>query len=358
MNQYLGEAHLVRAYYYLNLVLRYAKAYNATTADADLGVPLVTSFDLNELPKRASLKESYTLILDDITKAKTLLSGVNGVAGSNKFTIDAVFALEARAKLYMGDLEGAKNAAETVLKGGKYKLFNTDAGVKSIWAVDATQETILQLFASKIERPNQNSIYYGYEANSKTYRPNFVPSQWVIDSYSAGDFRKAAYFKEVKIYKSGKEHTGTIVNKYPGNPVLINSEIDNHNAPKVFRVAELYLISAEASVVSDPANALARLNELRVARGLSALSGLSGTALMNEVKAERFRELAFEGFRLDDLKRWNEGMTRKSPQSTDFLETGVGYINLSIPAGHDKFVWGIPSYEITLNSNLSQNKGW
>ena len=358
LNQYLGDAYAVRAYYYLNLVLRYSKAYNASTAATDLGVPLVLKFDLKETPKRASVKETYDQILSDINQAKTLLANVNGSAGAIKFTIDAVYALEARVKLYMNDFAGAAEAAEKVIKADKYKLYNTAEDVQSIWATDKTQETIFQLFSNLVERPNTNDSYYNYEASTDTYRSYYIPSQWVLDMYDAKDFRKAAYFKEVDLYQQGKKHKAFIVNKYPGNPALVTSKAENHNTPKVFRIAELYLISAESNATTNATLALTRLNDLREARGLAKLSNLSGATLLNEIKNERLRELAFEGFRLDDLKRWNEGFERKAPQGTDFLQTGAGYINLKKEKGDDKFVWGIPSYEITLNSNLEQNKGW
>ncbi|WP_149913597.1 RagB/SusD family nutrient uptake outer membrane protein [Sphingobacterium cavernae] len=358
LNQYLGDAYAIRAYYYLNLVLRYSKAYNANTAATDLGVPLVLTFDLKESPKRASVKETYDQILSDINQSKTLLANVNGSVGATKFTIDAVYALEARVKLYMNDLPGAAEAAEKVIKTDKYKLYTTAEDVKSIWATDKTQETIFQLFASLNERPNTNDSYYNYEASTDTYRSYFIPSKWVLDMYDAIDFRKNAYFKEVDLYQQGKKYKAFIVNKYPGNPTLVSSKAENHNAPKVFRVAELYLISAEANATVNSTLALTRLNALREARGLARLNNLSGAALLTEIKNERLRELAFEGFRLDDLKRWNEGFERRSPQGTDFLQTGSGYINLKKEKGDEKFVWGIPSYDITLNSNLEQNKGW
>lgn len=358
LNQYLGDAHIARAYYYLNLVLRYSKAYDASTATTDLGVPLVLTFDLKEMPNRASVQDTYNQILSDINQAKTLLANVNGSAGAVKFTIDAVYALEARVKLYMNDFAGAGEAAEQVIKTDKYKLYNTAEGVESIWATDQTQETILQLFANLNERPNTNDSYYNYEASTDTYRSYFIPSEWVLDMYDDNDFRKDTYFKEVDLYQQGEKHKAFIVNKYPGNPALVTSKAENHNAPKVFRVAELYLISAEANVTANPSLALTRLNDLRTSRGLSALTNLSGAALLGEIKNERLRELAFEGFRLDDLKRWNEGFERRAPQGTDFLQTGAGYINLKKEKGDDKFVWGIPSYDITLNSNLEQNKGW
>ena len=41
LNKYKGDAYLARAYYYSELVLRFAKAYDKATAATDLGVPLV-----------------------------------------------------------------------------------------------------------------------------------------------------------------------------------------------------------------------------------------------------------------------------------------------------------------------------
>ncbi|MBE8713134.1 RagB/SusD family nutrient uptake outer membrane protein [Sphingobacterium hungaricum] len=65
-----------------------------------------------------------------------------------------------------------------------------------------------------------------------------------------------------------------------------------------------------------------------------------------------------EGFRLDDLKRWNQGFTRRYPQNLQLLETGEGYVSKTVTSNDNKFVWGIPGYEITLNQNVVQNPGW
>ncbi len=161
----------------------------------------------------------------------------------------------------MNDLVGAAEAAEKVINTNKYKLYSTAEDVKSIWATDKTQETILLLFSSLNERPNTNDSYYNYEASTDTYRSYFIPSKWVLDMYDNNDFRKNVYFKEVDLYQQGKKHKAFIVNKYLGNPTLVSSKTENHNAPKVFRVAELYLISAEANVTSNATLALTRLNE-------------------------------------------------------------------------------------------------
>jgi hypothetical protein len=134
-------------------------------------------------------------------------------------------------------------------------------------------------------------------------------------------------------------------------------------APKFLRIAEMYLISAEAAARSGDAtllvDGLTKLNTLRAARGLTTpLASLTSDALFAEVKEERFLELAFEGFRLWDLKRWHEGFTRSAPQNTNFLTVGTGFTTLTIPADQPKFVWGIPSNDININPNLRQNTGW
>jgi starch-binding outer membrane protein, SusD/RagB family len=62
---------------------------------------------------------------------------------------------------------------------------------------------------------------------------------------------------------------------------------------------------------------------------------------------------------LDDLERWGLGFTRSQPQNTNVLITGPNTVSLSIAAGDNKFVWGLPSNDVTLNPYLKpQNPGW
>ncbi|MGJ1205538.1 RagB/SusD family nutrient uptake outer membrane protein [Sphingobacterium lactis] len=359
---YKGDAHLARAYYYFMLVNRFAKTYNATTANTDLGVPLILVPDINAMPKRNSVKETFDQILADLAIAKTNLAAIPGKPNANRFTIDVVHALEARVKLAMGDWNGAKAAAETVLKKGNYTLYKTEADLKKMWHNDAGNEVIFASFTSFDEGANANSIYLGYMPKENKYRPAYIPSQWVYDAYEDGDFRKGIYFlKDVIMPYNGRDYKVTVVNKYPGNPEFYQGTTNYRHTPKIFRVAELYLIAAEAAYKGSPssADALTHLNTLRTARGLKALSSISGNALWQEIKAERFRELAFEGFRLDDLKRWGEGFTRRNPQQpSDLIQVGPEFDSKTVPANHDKFVWGIPDRDDVANPNIEQNKGW
>lgn len=369
MNIYMGNAYMSRAYLYSELIIRYAKPYEPATAATDLGVPLVLRYNPQDRPGRATVKEVYTQILNDLSQAKTLLASVAGAAGATRYTIHSVKALEARVKMNMQDWAGAKAAADDVINSNAYPLHTTAAGLKSMWVDDNAQEVIQQAFVSRPnELANANSIYLGFApaTSSLTDRfiPDFLPSKWVVDKYDNTDLRKNVYFGQKRCYFNGMYYDNVwVVDKYPGNPLLFTTAVTNYQqAPKVFRVAELYLIAAEAAARMMPADETAarlRLNTLRMARGLTAVTS-TGAALMNDIKDERFRELAFEGFRLWDLKRWHEGFTRSAPQNLDIIQTGSNYNTLTIPVDDPKFTWAIPTRDITTNPGLAgqQNPGW
>jgi hypothetical protein len=126
----------------------------------------------------------------------------------------------------------------------------------------------------------------------------------------------------------------------------------------------MYLISAEAKAMTPATEgaALTTLNTLITNRGLVALTGLAGTALRDAIREERTRELFAEGFRLDDLSRWNLGFSRSAPQNTAFINTTPSddFHLKTVAAGADKMVWGIPTNDITTNPSIAgqQNQGW
>jgi len=320
LNKCRGDAFLARAYYYSELILRFAKAYDPATAANDLGVPLVLEYDLEARPARATVKQVYDQILSDITRAKTNLANTPGLAGSNRFNIDVAVALEARVRLYMQDWAGAMAAANTLITGNKYPLLNSVANLDRMWTNDLATEVIFNCAVVRQTEPaNTNAVGINY------------PNMWVV-------------------------------NKFPGNPALFTGTFTNYQqAPKVFRFAEQILIFAEAANRLGGANdalALNALNTLRVARGLSPRTGISGATLTAEIRDERTRELAFEGFRLFDLKRWGLGFTRGTPQNLGAINVGSNYNTINISASDPQFVWGIPTYDLNINTNLVQNPGW
>ena len=366
LKKYKGDAYLARAHYYSELILRFAKAYDKATAATDLGVPLVLEFNINARPASATVQKVYDQILSDIATAKLNLAGSAGTPGATRFTIDVATALEARVRLHMQDWTGAMAAANTIITANKYPLLNTLTNLKNMWTNDLATEVIFQSAVVKqTEQAPTNSIYLGFNGATGKFTPDFIPTVDFVNLYDAADLRKSVYLKQLPVIVQGVNYPNLwCVNKFPGNPALFTSTYTNYqHAPKVFRSAEQYLIYAEAAANAGGANealALSTLNKLRTARGLTALSGLTGAALMTEIRDERTRELAFEGFRLFDLKRWKLGFTRGTPQNLGAINTtpSTSYHQINVAAGNSQFVWGIPTYEININTNLVQNPGW
>jgi hypothetical protein len=115
------------------------------------------------------------------------------------------------------------------------------------------------------------------------------------------------------------------------------------NMPKPMRLAEQYLIRAEAYCrKANWSAASADLTALRQSRHTSGGNiSVNASNWLDTVSDERVRELYMEGFRLNDLKRWGRGFER-TPQSMTQSEGS----SLKIAAGDPLFVWPIPNHEI------------
>ena len=364
LDRFLGEAYFLRAYYYSRLAVRFGHLYDPASAESDLGVPLVLKFDITLQPARSTVAETYRQILADIDEAKRLLAGVSGSPSHHRITMDAVLALETRVRLHMQDWNGLIPVAEQLINSGTYPLITTEEGMKDMWHHDTSSEVILQVYASQPNELGSSMIILRrYRPSEDDYNPDWLANQWVVDLYEDDDIRKNVYFDEAPVHMDGVNYYDDgilVINKFPGNPELYTGNTNYQHKPKVFRIAEVYMNLAEAQYYVNEANALATLNTLRVARGLDALSGISGQDLMEAIQEERTRELMFEGFRLDDLHRWGLPVDRrnKPPQHDGPVLPGEDFTNLYREAYHPKMIWAIPSRDLTTNPNMVQNPGW
>ena len=352
-NNIKGTAYLMCAMCYHTLALRFTKDYEPESAASDLGLALVQVVDPNAKPSRSTLQETYDLIKSDIAQARQLITR-EGEAGSYYLTKDVIDALEARVDLYMHNYSEAISLAQNIMN--KYPLANTAEGLTDMFLNDNGSEIIYRIFSSVDERENELPYYLYWNTTVNHYGPDFIPSQWVIDLYEDGDLRKGVYFLQDTIVCNDREAADIyMLNKYPGNPALKQTDYEYYNMPKLFRSAEAYLIAAEASYrEGNEANALKYLNELRSSRGASALNE-SGDALFTAIKNEWIREFIGEGQRLNDLKRWHEGFQRHDPQNQNILSQGTGMESLSIDANDQKFIWEIPANDLNANQNLEGN---
>lgn len=400
----IGNAHFARAFYYLNLALRWGAQYKPESAERDLCVPLMLEFNpLLKLP-RATNAKVYTQILEDLKIAEEKLSDIPGKEGSDVITVDVVKALRARTLLYMADMEGALKAAEELINSGVYPLIgapthlsltgsNTTAATTKteddpfvqMWHHDSGKEQIFQPFINKPhELPSPVSFYnadqsaYDYQMTLKDGKdvqinsPSYLPSQDILTLCNEKDRRRAVYFEQSHISLSGQDIHGPVmvISKFKGNPKykdLAHKHWGGYvpngiQAPKPFRIAEQYLIAAEAAYKLKQTNkSLQHLNALRVSRGSAPLSHLG--LLWEAITQERQIELAFEGFRLFDLRRWEDNMTRQKPQLEGTSKTAPWFdeqYNRTMRKESDdhQFIWGFPIEELKINNKIVQNPGW
>ncbi len=361
LESYRGEVYAIRALCYSELIKLFCKAYDPATAKEELGVVLRTLYSTPEPTRRASLYDSYQLVLSDLSKAEELLPIENDFYSHHYLTLGAAYALHARVALYMQDWEAAVDYASRVIDhpNKAYSLSSATTLYTSemsffdyMWAYDLATETIWQVgFTETSYGGALGSVFLNFTTDYYYFYPDYVPAQWVLDLYDQNDMRYNSYFYTAQ---TGYDHSLTwpLLVKYYGNRNYISSRYLYHvTMPKPFRLAEQYLIRAEAYCrQSNPdfSKASADMNALHAARYLSGGQvNLTKDNYIEQIADERVRELYMEGFRLQDIKRWGklyrngEGFKRVPQQQS--LSEGS---SLSVKADNPLFVWPIPQHEI------------
>lgn len=371
LDQLKGEAYFARALAYSELIKLFCKAYESDEeAKKELGMVLVTKHEGNEPITRSSLYDSYQLVLKDLDMAAKLLklednynpSTDGALYSSPYFNEYVVYSLRARVALYMKDYKSAIEYSSKVIDCGYYTLSsasqiytNGQTYYQYMWSHDLSTESIWQVgFTINSYGGALGAIFFNYDFRS--FKPDYVPAQWVLQLYNTADQRYGAFFGE---YTTGYSHglTWPLLIKYWGNEEFLARNILHTSQPKVFRLAEQYLIRAEAYAnlpSPDYGKASTDLSTLRKAR----YSGNGGTIRVDQnnamevIEEERVRELFMEGFRLMDLKRWHKGFTRK-PQSQTI---GSGN-SLVVEKDDPLFVWPIPQHELeSPGANIQPNE--
>jgi starch-binding outer membrane protein, SusD/RagB family len=353
-----GEMKFLRALMYFNLSRIYAyepKVLVALTNKGGVPILLEGVDDPSQIsfPNRATVAEVYTQMYKDLTDAvaKAPASG-----GPNKATKAAANALFARVALYNQDYENAIKYATDALAGGVGRFVGNNEYVAA-WRSNSNPESIFEiLFQTRQESLGVNdalqSAYTSIASVSQASalaasRPNplpvangwgaVVPTTAFLALNVATDVRRG-------LYQDGLNRSGSVVpenTKFLGKSGVVYMD----NVP-VIRVSELYLIRAEANAQLATPNltsALADINVIRVRSGLTASTASTQATVLAEMELQRRLELAFEGHRWFDLKRWRRDVVKT---------TG------NVTYGDTRTIAAIPNSEIIANKNLVQNAGY
>ncbi|SMC86901.1 RagB/SusD family nutrient uptake outer membrane protein [Pedobacter africanus] len=284
-NKLQAEARVHRAYAFLMLVNLYAKAYSTTGALADMGVPLRTGLDFEEKLNRATVQEVYNFILNDLQLALGKLP-LTPEANYNYRPVQAsAEALLARAYLYMSNFAEAFKYADASLRS--YSTLN-----------------------------NYNSLPASVVFAGNFQLPLNLQNKEILQLKSTISNTSLFYANAALIALYDKQNDLRFKTLYASDAIIglnngyISTDWTGNTPAKGPSTAEMYLTRAECYARNGKTQeALQDLNTLRASRYKTGSSYMltagSPAEVLSLVKAERRRELAFRGFRLFDIKRYN-----------------------------------------------------
>ncbi len=177
---------------------------------------------------------------------------------------------------------------------------------------------------------------------------------------------------------SGATTTSYYLKKYIDNSVDLrpNSTNSKRHSWITYRLGEFYLNYAESvfnflgsSDATDAEltmSAVAAVNKIRQRSGVNMPSlseGLDNNYFLEKYKNERMVELAFEGHRFWDVRRWKEGDVLSSITCLRIDKVGDDQFSYTRfekeRSWEDKmYFFPIPDWELRKNPNLTQNSGW
>ncbi len=325
-----GEALFLRAYGHFQLLRLFSGVYSASA----MGVPIMLKSEIGT-PARETMGAVCTQIETDLVNAKSLITDTESRIFASEY---AVVALQARLALYKGEYTNAITYATDVIDNSGISLAIINE-INDVWTDANSNNTEVIL---KWSRPSLNDGTLGDQWNRQGNDDIFFePASAFIALFAADDVRLNSYFAD----QAGT----TIVGKHLGRG---GASPKNLVDIKALRISEMYLIRAEAYVENNQiALAASDIETIRAARIASAgsVSFSDQQDARNNVRLERRKELAYEGHRFYDLKRWGLAVERDPVESSLFP---------TLAAGDFHFIFPIPQQEMFVNSNMVQNPGY
>lgn len=356
--QFKGECLFLRAFYYSRLI----------TYFGDIPMPLAPVETLEDAAKLVREKKEVVLnkILEDFTSAEALLPyQYTEDALIGRATKGAANAYKARIALYNKKWDIAIEAAQAVISSGVYSLYPSYG---DLFLVKGLTDTSNKEIILKAEFSSELALYHKLPLHMQSRNLNgyatMVPTQNLIDSYYCIDgkniaesplFNKAKpfenrdprlrlgfvvpgdrfgdfvfeshvdstqcwnYTEKARVtnmdcysYSTYTSYTGYHCRKF-SDPLYADKH-EKADYPLILcRYGEVLLTYAEAKIEVNNVDqsVVNALNSIRNGRNDVKMPAFSLADLSDQAKArvivrhERKVELAFEGFRYDDLRRWD-----------------------------------------------------
>lgn len=330
-SEFASEARFVRAF--LN--------FNLTNLYGDIPYLTSTSWRENNLLSRLPVAQVYQNIVNDLKDAQNHLAedfslGKGERIVPNRWTATALLA---RVYLYLEDWDNAETQATQIINSPLFSLASLDNVFKAnnseaIWQLQHDNTTFTGTATTE-----------GWTIIPINNQPLAYISSQLLNTFEPDDKRKDSWINSrlingINYHYPFKYKVGRVESVFGGTYSEYNT---------VFRLAEQYLIRAEARVhQAKLAEAISDLNIIRSRAGLPNYSGPTDNkdsvmeAIMHENQVEFFAEW---GHRWLDLKRWRK------------IDEVLAPIKGSNWAITDK-LYPIPNSELQTAPNIVQNRGY
>ncbi|MFI8606326.1 RagB/SusD family nutrient uptake outer membrane protein [Cellulophaga baltica] len=338
-NELLAEAKFFRGLSHFSLLRIFGQFYDV---NSPLGVVVSTQpIRSNTSFPRNSVQETYDAIIADLQ-----FSADNAPTGRAHYYVSATTAqaLLAKVQLNMGDYTNAALNAQAVISNTDgYLLEPTYSGVfNDRWGAETLLAAYVDIDIEGAQAHNFGRNTFGPSTLFRTLadEQDGLNSDGSTDNATGYDPRYSLGF-----YLDPANPT-ILIGKYPFDGTFAGGE---GNAIKTLRMAEIYLIYAEAEARRDGgslANALARVNEIRNRAGASVTPRvLSDKAtLLEDIRIEKMLELYCEtGENWYDLVRYD----RLGDIDASALKPSISSVN--------KLIFPIPNAAIIGNTELVPN---
>ena len=410
IDPYIGEAHFLRAYAYMFLTSFFG--------DVPLHDQPRSSFEDFEQP-RSPVADIYDQIIADFTLASEKLPDKQPAAYTGAVTKATAAAFLAKAHLYNKEWALAETAGRTAVTIAEAAGYGLEASYEAIFTHENEGNKELLFYLQFIDNDRDFGNNYMIQRITRNAPPEFIhvygmagwgyalPMRDLFDAYEPGDPRReytihypgAVYgiynggvqftysHKTIdaggnvvtyqKTYNDGDpidydyrwSETGMNVRKSTRNVAHLQDVYSDGLDVPLMRMAELYLILAEALAEQSKDEALVWVNKVRARPSVNMPAKTTADGSLRDiVRHERRVELAMEGQRIFDLLRWgimkqtfgNNQKVKKhffSDNLTDMF-TRFAQPELAKYPG-DVVLLPIPQNEIDRNSKIiSNNPGY
>jgi hypothetical protein len=366
IDHFTAEAKFLRALSYFHMVNIWG------------GVPLLTEPVPPARSKevgRATASEVYALIESDL---QTAIQGLptKGELEDGRASKEAAQALLTKVYLHQEKWQETVNTANDIINSGTFSLHYPYYQIFR----HAYERHSGQIFSIVYSEAGPQGWGDGNEGNNFSiwFRPGgwgqSQPSDALENSFEPGDerFRATVSFEGDKVVVPGQkivppdyelqegeslnEEIPTIPSRSYGKMWMLEGNYGADRKPldwPVLRYGDVLLMKAEAlAEMGDLAGVEAPMTEIRNRAGLGdySTSGKNQQQVIEDVRLERQRELALDGYRNYDLRRW--GIL------VETILANVDDPNLVIQANRHE-LYPIPQTEIDLSEGaLTQNPGY